>query len=217
MTAGPATPGSPTAQPPDRILGRPRGRIVKAAAAQAWMDGYAFLETAKVAAKEQQAAARKAYGDSYAQGYEDGRSEGVAEAARLVHATAAKVDQYLGSLENEIAGLALDIVARVLGPLDTGSVIAHAARQALADLRRSKYIKIAVNPAVETAVRNELADLVASETLPLEIQGDPELPPDACIVSSDIVVIDASIKVQLEAIRASLQASGAAPADAGLE
>lgn len=200
MTAKAEAPLFPPARPP--------GRILKAAEAKAWADGYAFVQTAKTVLDDQRNASRKAYGDGYAQGYEDGRSEGAAEATRIVNEVTMKVDRYLATLDNEITDLALDIVSRVLGSLDTGSIVAQAARQAIAGLRRSKYIRIAVHPAVESTVRAELQDMAANEPLPIEIRSDPDLPHDACVVSSDIVVIDASIQVQLEAIRASLQKPG---------
>jgi len=195
----------------------PTGRIIKASSARAWLDSHTLLESVKVAARNQQTASRKAYGDSYAQGYEDGRNEGMAEAARLVHATSGRIDRYLGSLEGEITSLALDIVTRVLGSFDTGTILARSARQALADLRRSKYAKITVNPAMEQTVRDQLADLIVNKEIPLEVNGDPELPLDACVLSSDLAVINASLKMQLEAIRAGLQTSDATSIRTGQE
>ncbi len=196
---------------------RPTGRIIKASSARVWLEGYSLLESAKVAAENQQTASRKAYGDSFAQGYEDGYSEGRTEATRLVHTTTARIDRYLGSLEKEITGVALDIVRRVLGTFDTGDLLARAARQALMDLRRSKYVRISVHPSMEQTVRRDLADLMANEEIPLEIHGDPELSVDACILSSDLAVIDATLKVQLEAIRTSLQTVDATSIETGHE
>lgn len=189
---------------------RPPGRVLKAQQARAWLDGFAFVEAQKAALEAQRKASRKAYGDSYAQGYEDGRSEGVAESARLVHETTLKVDRYLNTLRSELTDLAVEIVRRVLGSFDTGNLVACAARQAIADLRRAKYVRIAVNPGMEETVRNEIGQMRADDglELPIEIRGDPELAPDACILSTDHVVIDASLHAQLEAIRASLQKTG---------
>lgn len=187
---------------------QPPGPVVKAVDAKLWSDGYAFVAAAKTILDDQRKLSRKAHGDGYAQGYEDGRSEGVAEAARIVNDVTVKVDRYLSTLNDEITNLVLDIVSRLLGTLDTGAVVALAARQAITDLRRTKYIRIAVNPAVEETVRAELQDIAANEPLPVEVRSDPDLAPDACVVSSDIVVIDASVRVQLDAIRASLKNPG---------
>lgn len=186
---------------------RPAGRVLKAAQVRAWMDGFAFAEAQKAAMEEQHRTARKAYSDSYAQGYDDGRAEGATEAARLLHETTVKVDRYLATLEHELIDLSVDIVARVLGAFDTGDLVAHAARQAIADLRRAKYVKVSVNPQVVEAVRGQIAQLCADDghELPIEIREDSDLVHDACIVSSDNVVIDASVHVQLEAIRRSLR------------
>ena len=66
---------------------RPRARILRAAEARAWLDGYAFLDEARRDARQMREAARRAYAAEYAQGYEDGKAQGDADAARLVGET----------------------------------------------------------------------------------------------------------------------------------
>ncbi|MBV9564314.1 MAG: HrpE/YscL family type III secretion apparatus protein, partial [Bradyrhizobium sp.] len=93
----------------------PGRKVLRAAEADAWSDGYRFLATASAAAERIRQDADAAYQARHAQGYEDGRAEGSREATRLVSDTSAKVDRYLAGLDHEIARLAIDIVRRVLG------------------------------------------------------------------------------------------------------
>ncbi|RWD34233.1 MAG: HrpE/YscL family type III secretion apparatus protein, partial [Mesorhizobium sp.] len=62
--------------------GRPYARILRAAEARAWQDGHAFLDEARRDAQQLREAARRAYAAEYAQGYEDGKAQGDADATR---------------------------------------------------------------------------------------------------------------------------------------
>ncbi|RWM11459.1 type III secretion system stator protein SctL [Mesorhizobium sp.] len=193
---------------------RPRARILRAGEARAWLDGHAFLDEARRDAQRMREAARRAYAAEYAQGYEDGKAQGDAEAARLVGETTIRVDRYLSGLEPEVVALALDVVRRMLGEFDVSRLVAKAARQAIAEVRRAKYLKVRVHPRSVGRVRDEL-DAVLRESdlaMTIEIDGDDTLAADACILSTDIAVIDASIDAQLDAIANALLSKAEAPA-----
>lgn len=185
---------------------RPTGRVLSAAEAKAWQDGFQFLGVAKGEAKELRTAARQAYAGEYSRGFEDGKAEGDAEAARIVAETTAKVDRYLGSLENDVVALALDVARRVFGAFDNEELVARAARQAVSEMRRAKYVKVTVHPTVAEAVRAQLADVAenADAGFSIEVLPDSTLSPQACIVATDIAVMDASVESQLRGIEKAL-------------
>ncbi|MER9231639.1 type III secretion system stator protein SctL [Mesorhizobium sp. M0622] len=190
----------------EAIPRRPYARILRAAEVRALQDGHAFLDEARRDAQQLRDAARRAYAAEYAQGYDDGKAQGDAEATRLISETAVKVDRYFGGLESEIVGLAVDIVRRILGEFDVGTLVAKAARQAVTEIRRAKYLKVRVHPASVDRVREEL-DAVLRESdlgMTVEIDADDALVTDACIVSTDFAVVDASIDAQLKAMAAAI-------------
>ncbi|RWO01909.1 type III secretion system stator protein SctL [Mesorhizobium sp.] len=193
---------------------RPVARILRAAEARAWQDGHAFLDEARLDAQQLRDAARRAYAAEYAQGYEDGKARGDADAARLVSETAVKVDRYLGGLEAEIITLALDVVRRVLGEFDASMLVAKAAAQAVTEIRRAKYLKVRLHPASVNRVRDELNAVLRESELGMTIEIDAygTLATDACILSTDIAVIDASIEAQLNAIAAAISSKAEAAA-----
>ncbi|TIL76945.1 MAG: HrpE/YscL family type III secretion apparatus protein [Mesorhizobium sp.] len=193
---------------------RPVARILRAAEARAWQDGHAFLDEARRDAQQLRDAARRSYAAEYAQGYEDGKARGDADAARLVSETAVKVDRYLGGLEAEIINLALDVVRRVLGEFDASMLVAKAAAQAVTEIRRAKYLKVRLHPASVNRVRDELNAVLRESELGMtvEIDADDTLATDACILSTDIAVIDASIEAQLNAIAAAISSKAEAAA-----
>ncbi|RUW19082.1 HrpE/YscL family type III secretion apparatus protein [Mesorhizobium sp. M4B.F.Ca.ET.215.01.1.1] len=190
----------------DAMPRRPSARILRAAEARAWQDGHAFLDEARHDAQQLREAARRAYAAEYAQGYEDGKAQGDADATRLIGETAVKVDRYLAGLETEVIGLAIEIVRRMLGEFDVGTLVAKAARQAVSEIRRAKYLKVRVHPASVDRVRDELNAVLRDSDLGMtvEIDADDALAVGACIVSTDFAVVDASIDAQLKAIAAAI-------------
>jgi type III secretion system YscJ/HrcJ family lipoprotein len=132
--------------------------------------------------------------------------DGKAEATSLVTETALRVDRYLQSIEPQVAQLAMSVVHRVLGNFDTRDLVAAAAGQAIADLRREKRLTVTVHPDVVDRVSKEFARLGVSGRIEVTIEGNPSLDPSACIIASDLAVIDASIKTQLAAIATALGA-----------
>ena len=95
---------------------------------------------------------------------------------------------------------------RVLGNFDTRELVAAAAGQAIADLRREKRLTVTVHPESVESVSKEFARLGLSGRIEVTIEGNPALDPTACIVASELAVIDASIKTQLAAIATALGA-----------
>lgn len=190
----------------DRLPTGPSKRILRPEEVQAWQEGHDFLAAARREHDRMQEASRRAYASEYAQGYDDGKAEGKAEAARLVADTTARVDRYLAGLEDEVATLALDVVRRILGEFETGELVARAARHAVADIRRAKFVKLTVHPDALDHVRGALDAMLADTEagFAVDVEADHTLAPGACIVATDAAVVDAGIDTQLAAMAAAL-------------
>src|SRR5215468_34344 len=140
----------------------PRGpgtKILRTAEAGAWQDGYRFLAEVRRAAAQVEETARKTYASEYARGFAEGRMAGANEGAQLLTETAVKVDRHLAALEHEIGALALEVVRRVLGQIDTAELVTRTATQAIAEFRREKFLKVTVHPAALDQVVTTLAAL----------------------------------------------------------
>jgi len=195
----------------DDLPREPGVNVLRAEEAAAWQDGFRFLAAARRAAAEVNEIARKTYAVEYARGFAEGRAAGANEAARLVSETMAKVDRHLASLEQGIGALALNVVRRVLGELDAGELIALAAAQAVGEFRREKWLKVTVHPAAADRVRAVLAALPADDGPTLTVESDPAIDERACILASDIAVVDASLEAQLEAFAVAFGQGGVGP------
>jgi len=190
------------------ISQRPSARILRAAEARELQQGYALVENVRREAQQLREASRRAYAAEYAQGYDDGKARGQEEAARLISEAAAKVDRYLGGIQNEVVSLALGVVERVLGEFDVGTLVAQAARQAVAELRRGKHLKVQIHPGALDKVRDALDAVLRDSQLGMtvEIDTNENLALGACTLSTDFAVVDASIDAQLRAIEGAIAA-----------
>ena len=190
-------------QPAD---GPTTGSVLNARDVKAWQDAFEFLNHAEkqIAEEKTQAeeTASRLYEAERTRGYEDGK----AEATRLITETTLKVDRYLQSIEPQVAKLAMSVVNRVLGNFDTRDLVAAAAAHAIVDLRREKGLTVSVHPDVVDSVSREFARLGLSGRIEVTIEGNPALDRTACIIASDLAVVDASVKTQLAAIAAAIGA-----------
>ncbi len=192
----------------DKLPARPLVRILRAAEAQAWQDGFGFLEAARRESDRLRSEARRAYADEYARAYVEGKSKGQEEAAQLILETTLKVDRYLNALEIEVRELALGIVRKVLGELDVSVIVAKAATEAVSKVRRGKLVRVTVNPRTVEHVRDELNAILQDSKLgfTVELKVDGALAEGACIVATDFAVIDMSVDAQLNALEALAEA-----------
>jgi type III secretion protein L len=190
-------------QPSD---GPTTGSVLNARDVKAWQDAFEFLSHAEKQIAEQKTEAEETASRLYeaerARGYEDGK----AEATRLIAETTLKVDRYLQSIEPQVAKLAMSVVNRVLGNFDTRDLVAAAAAHAITDLRREKGLTVSVHPDVVDSVSREFARLGLSGRIEVTIEGNPALDRTACIIASDLAVVDASVQTQLSAIAAAIGA-----------
>lgn len=183
---------------------RPLNRIIRASDAASWIDGYAFLERAKTEATAMLADAVGEVARSREAGRIEGREAGEAEAAALLLRTRADIDRYLAAVEPRLADLALDIVRKVLGVFDDAELVAHAARQALENLREETSIVVNVAPEIAGEVEQHLRTLT---DLPVRIAPDRHLFGRQCIVTTLSASIDVGLDTQLAAIRETMTTS----------
>jgi len=188
-------------QPAD---GPTTGSVLNARDVKAWQDAFEFLNHAEKQIAEEktqaQEAASRLYEAERARGYEDGK----AEATKLITETTLKVDRFLQSIEPQVAQLAMSVVQRVLGNFDTRDLVAAAAAHAIADLRREKGLTVTVHPDVVDSVSKEFVRLGLSGRIEVTIEGNPSLDRTACIIASDLAVVDASVQTQLAAVAAAI-------------
>ncbi|MGM8851987.1 type III secretion system stator protein SctL [Salinicola halophyticus] len=182
---------------------RPGKVILRAAEAEAWVDGYAFLDQARQRADNQAAGFQQARNTGYTEGFEAGRRDGEAQAAKLLATTQADIKHYLESLEPALAELSLNLVRRLLGEFDDADLIARCVRQALSEWRHEHRLRIRVAPALESRVAALLAEH-PPVTVDFQVEADAQLEPGQCLLVSSVAVMDIGVDSQLDVLRQAL-------------
>ena len=161
------------------------------------------LEEAHKKAGETMAKAYEIYEAKKKQGYEDGLEQGRREHAEKIMDTALRTVDYFESMEKALAGLVLQCLERVIGEFDDGELILKIVRSGLAVARNEKRVVVRVS--AEDAKSVEKATSEFLQAYPgisiLDIVTDERLSKGACLIESELGVVDASIDTQLKAIK----------------
>lgn len=188
-------------QMPKELPKAPGVKIIRAGEENAWRLGYQLL-----------AEAREAHSLERARGYAEGMAAASKDASKLIAETAVKVDHYMASLEKDVARLAFDIIRRVLSEFDDSELVARAARNALADFREAKAVRLKIHPSAEAQVRQSLltwAGERGGEPLQVSVETDEDLDRRACILATEFAVVEATVDSQLAAIAEAMGLAGA--------
>ncbi|MDR1647587.1 MAG: HrpE/YscL family type III secretion apparatus protein [Zoogloeaceae bacterium] len=185
-----------------QISPAPGQLIVKADEALAFFEAEKLLAVAREEEARIAASAEGIYQERHEAGYRDGLMAGKMEYAAKILETVMSSVEYLENLETSIVKIVGEVTRKLIGEMDHEEVIVRLVRQALNAVRSERRVRIRVSARDEAAVRRDLALLLQQRDGGasgfLDILPDPELPPGACILESEMGVIEASLETQLK-------------------
>ena len=159
-------------------------RVLKASEAAVLLEANAVLDAARERVADMERKAGEAYERRREEGYRDGVEEGRLEHAEKVMETVLSSVEYIEGIEATL----VNVVA--------------------VTVRNQQHVTIRVAPADEKAVRAELASMLASVpggTSFLDVVPDARLERGACLLESELGVVDASLETQLKALENALR------------
>src|SRR5690606_19172135 len=181
----------------------PGQKVLRADEHAALLDAQALLDNARMQAEAIIAEAQSAYDAERERGYADGREEALMDQAEKMIDTVSRTVEYFAGIEEEMILLVMGAVRKVIDGFDDHEKIMIVVRNALAVVRNQKQLTLRLNPDEVTVVREQLNPLLAA--FPgvgyLDIVGDARLERGACILESEIGVVEASLEGQLQALR----------------
>lgn len=162
-----------------------------------------ILEQARQKAAQTIAQANEVYEARKQQGYEDGLEEGRMAHSEKIMDTALQSIAYLETTEKSVAGLVIQCLEKVIGEIDDDELILRIVRSGLVVARNENQVRVRVCEQDLPAVKNKLDTLLQAypSIRVLDIMPDRRLKKGACIVESELGVVDAGIDTQIEAIR----------------
>ncbi len=181
----------------------PDACILKAHEYTTLLEANEILQAARDEALNIRQEAQKTFEQEKARGYEEGLEEGRLEMAERTFEAIAKGIDFIESLEKTTVDLVMKSLQRVLDEIPPEEKIISVVRRSLSYVRGQKDVVIHVCPQDLQLVQNEIASIAntAYGIDNIRIVADTKLPLGACVLESNLGIIDASLSVQMAVLR----------------
>jgi type III secretion protein L len=181
----------------------PGARVLKAADYAILTRAGEMLDLAAREAAAIRAAAGQVYAEEKERGYADGLAEGKMETAASMMETLTSGIDYLAGLEERVVDLVMQVVCKVIQGFDDKALVLGLVRKALTYARSQKRVTLRVCPGDAELVQAHLQELLRDHPGIgiLDVAADPRLQKGACLLESELGIIDAGLDVQLQGIR----------------
>ena len=185
----------------------PGTRVLRAADHAALMQAQALVDEARMQADAILADAHEAFEAERRRGYEDGKQEALLDQAEKMIETVGRTVDYFAGVENEMVDLVMAAVRKVVDGFDDREKVMIVVRNALAVVRNQKQMTLRLHPDDVESVRARINDILAAYPGVgyLDLLADARLAQGACILESEIGMVEASLEGQIEAVRSAFQ------------
>lgn len=148
-----------------------------------------------------------AYEAERKRGYEEGKEEARLEQAEQMIENVARNVDYFGKVESRMVDLVLQAVQKIISDFDDRERVMITVRNVLSVVRNQKQLTLRLNAQQVEVVKSRMDELLAAYPGVgyIDILADGRVKPDACILESEIGLIEASIDSQVEALRQAFQ------------
>ncbi len=190
----------------DSFLFPPGKKVIKTEEYLAYLEGKEIVARAHEEARRIVDEARQVYEAEKERGYREGVEKGKAAMSQRMLETVGKTVDYFGSVEEKLCSIVIEAVRKVIGEIDEAELVQRVVRNALALARNQKEVILRVSPSQADLVKAKINEIIAA--YPgisfVDVVADARLKEGGCILESEIGIVDASLDVQIEAIRRSL-------------
>ncbi|MDR0428835.1 MAG: type III secretion system stator protein SctL [Puniceicoccales bacterium] len=161
-----------------------------------------IVEEAKAEAKKITNGAKEALEEEKKKGHEEGLNTGKQEVAeRILEIARKSMEEFVG-LKETLIHIVMRSIKRIIGEMDAKELLERIVSSALVPLQNQHSITLRVHPDQAAFVKEKMAEQpkVKSGEMIIHVIADGKLEKDACILLTDVDIIDASLNVQLTAI-----------------
>jgi type III secretion protein L len=158
-----------------------------------------YGETLKAQMHERVEAARRA-------GYEAGLEEARTDFSATIVATVAEMETAFARLELRIVNTVMSALQQILGRIDDRTLMEQLVRRVLSQSRQGKQLRLRVAAGQFDEVNRWLSEVIKEfpDVEFVDVLKDATATPGTCVLESEFGAIDASLDVQLAAVRRGL-------------
>ncbi|MDR6536920.1 HrpE/YscL family type III secretion apparatus protein [Variovorax soli] len=182
------------------------GKVIKAQDFWAYKEARQAVEEALRRKAEILQSAQEAYHAERERGYREGSESARLEQSGNMVEIVSQTAQYYGRVEAEMVDLVLDAVRKVVSDFSDRDRVSTVVRNCLDLVRSQKNLSLRVHPSQVDHVRGQLDALRRQfpSVAQIDVHPDAKVALDACIVESDIGIVEASLAGQVEILRETL-------------
>jgi type III secretion protein L len=189
---------------------RPWARFVPVEVDEARASAASLLRDAESRAADLLAAAASEAEAIRTRARDDGRAEGLCTVeAELIRVHRLRGEQLSSmAVRRAAAELAAAMAERILGQALAGepALWVRLCARAVVSLRQARAAVLRVHPSQAPLLRSRLAELAGGAVRDLAVREDEAVPPDGCVVESDLGTVDARLETQVALLREALLA-----------
>jgi type III secretion protein L len=139
-------------------------------------------------------------------GYEAGLKEARTDFSATVVATVAEMETAFARLELRIVNTVMGALQQILGRIDDRTLMEQLVRRVLSQARQGKELRLRVAAAQFDEVNQWLSEVIKEfpDIEFVDVLKDAAATPGTCVLESEFGAIDASLDVQLAAVRRGL-------------
>jgi type III secretion protein L len=151
--------------------------------------------------------AQAAFEEERQRGYADGMAEAQMEQAEKMIETVSRTVDYFSKVETDMVALVMSAVRKIIDGYDDADRVLIVVKNALSVVRNQKQMTLRLHPQQVDTVRARVNDLLAAYPGVgyLDIVPDGRLGMEACILESEIGLVEASIDGQIAALQGAFQ------------
>lgn len=181
----------------------PATQILSVQELTAWRSAQDLVAAAQQQAEAIQADAQAAYDAEKQRGYAEGLEEARLEQAEQMIENVSRTIDYFSKVEGQMVDLVMQAVQKIISDFDDEERVLITVRNALSVVRNQKQMTLRLHPQQVDVVKTRVNELLASYPGVgyLDIVGDNRLQADACILESEIGLVEASLEGQMAALR----------------
>jgi type III secretion protein L len=182
-------------------------RVLKGEDHVALVDAQTAVLHAKNQANRIIADAQEAFEAEKKRGYTEGRDAALLDQAEKMIETVGRTVDYFSGVEGKMVDLVMQAVRKVIDGFDNKEQIVIVVKNALAVVRNQKQMTLRLHPDEVDIVRERINELLAAYPGVgyLDIMADARLTLGACILESDIGMVEASLEGQITALHNAFQ------------
>lgn len=185
----------------------PTRNVVRAADLQALRTAQEAIAVANEQADLIVSQAQAAFEAERQRGYEEGKEEARLEQAEQMIENVARNVDYFSRVESRMVDLVLQAMQKIISDFDDRERVMITVRNVLSVVRNQKQLTLRLNAQQIEAVKQRMDELLAA--YPgigyIDVVADKRVNLDACILESEIGLIEASIESQIDALRTAFQ------------